>query len=284
MLLLEASLYTFHVMMLINFFSFALDHWSTSLIVVGIVLFVIDLLLLIAFSLWILFGWLRSKEVKATKVPKAKLKLGRTFSAFDDKIPLAQTQDFLVTEKGPEFQIPEVHRKISRTLTPDKQMRTITEEDIDTTIYKKREDELENDEEQTKPKPSLCFGIKHDPKWQELSIHLIKLENIAVFEGMGVSVTVIILPMKQIQHSNRGIAPEPEFDENFIFSVKKKDLKKLKIRFNVWMVDKFSRKLPFGEAEFELTTLLSSLKAETLLEVETGRIWCEVIRKDTLVS
>ena len=139
MLLLEkASLCIIHVMKLTNFCSFFLDHWPTLLIVIGIVFFVIDLLLLIAFSLWILFGWLRSKTVKATKVPKAKLKFGKRFSAFDDKIPLAQTQYFLVTEKGPEFQIPEVHRKISKTLTPEKQVRTITEEDIATTIYKKK--------------------------------------------------------------------------------------------------------------------------------------------------
>ena len=85
----KASLCIIHVMTLTNFWSFFLDHWPTLLIVIRIVFFVIDLLLLIAFSLLILFGWLRSKNVKATKVPKAKLKFGKRFSAFDDKIPLA---------------------------------------------------------------------------------------------------------------------------------------------------------------------------------------------------
>ena len=73
----------------------------------------------------------------------------------------------------------------------------------------------------TKDRQSLNhLYVFHDPKMQELLIHWIKLENISVFEGIGLSVTVNILPLKQIQHSNLGIAPDPEFKENFIFSVK----------------------------------------------------------------
>ena len=61
----------------------------------------------------------------------------------------------------------------------------------------------------TKDRQSLNhLYVFHDPKLQELLIHWIKLENISVFEGMGASVTVNILPLRQIQHSNLGIAPD----------------------------------------------------------------------------
>ena len=136
-------------------------------------------------------------------------------------------------------------------------------------------------------KPKLSFSLHFDAACEELTVSLIRARFITTqgskFEDSNqhITVSVVIMPDGTIHHSSQGIAPNPLFKNKFIFSIKGTELQQSKLKFNVWIIDKYSRKVPFGESVVELGKIF---KSQPITTDGIESVWWEIEPKDKLVS
>ena len=91
-------------------------------------------------------------------------------------------------------------------------------------------------------------------------------------------VSAMLMPDGSILHSCKGIPPNPLFKHKYIFNVKKEALKNSTVKLNVWKIDKYSTRVPFGECALSLGDVFKDDSTEYIEDV-----WLEVQPKDQLV-
>ena len=133
--------------------------------------------------------------------------------------------------------------------------------------------------------PMLAFSFYYNAALHELTVLLIRGKRINGAEELENSshilISVVVIPEGSIQHSSRGIPPNPLFKERFTFFINGDELKISKVKFNVWKVDKYSRKLPFGEIVVNMSDVF---KDDVIKTSCVEDIWKEIEPKEKLVS
>ena len=131
--------------------------------------------------------------------------------------------------------------------------------------------------------PAISLSIHFDTQANELTIVLgkgknIRCEAISEQQQQHIQVSAMLMPDGNILHSCRGIPPSPLFKYKYNFHVKAEHLKSSIVKFNIWKIDKYSRKTPFGDCILNLENVFTD--ANEYL----ANIWLEIQRKEELVS
>ena len=130
-------------------------------------------------------------------------------------------------------------------------------------------------------KPKISVSIHYEVSTCELTVVLIKgkhlISDVNQSNQMHILISAMLMPDGNINHSCKGIPPSPLFKHKFTFEVKHEAIKSTNLKFNIWQVDKYSKKIPFGECTLSLNDALENSDYVEL-------IWLEVEAKDELVS
>lgn len=131
-------------------------------------------------------------------------------------------------------------------------------------------------------KPRFAISLHFDASSSQLTVVLTRGKDIKPDadgnQQMHILISAMLMPDGNIDYSCKGIPPNPLFKHNYKFPVKHGDLDSSVLKFNVWSVDKYSMKIPYGECIFNLQDVF---KDDVLLSSED--IWLEIQRKDHLV-
>ena len=126
----------------------------------------------------------------------------------------------------------------------------------------------------------ISISIHFNSSTNELTIVLSKGKNM-IFDSDGehqhIQISAILMPDGNILHSCKGIPPNPLFKHTYKFQVKANNLGSSSVKFNVWKIDKYSRKIPFGECMLDLGNIFTG--ADDYFK----DMWLEVQPKDKLV-
>ena len=93
-----------------------------------------------------------------------------------------------------------------------------------------------------------------------------------------IMISAMLMPDGNILHSCKGIPPNPLFKHKYDFPMKVERLQSSIVKFNVWKIDKYSSKTPFGECTVHLGSVFAG--APDYLK----EMWLEVYPRDELVS
>eukprot|EP00795_Rhopilema_esculentum_P013160 gene13160-3957_t len=236
--------------------------------------------MLVGFMFYTVLRWYRYK--KTNKIIKEE-----EFINYDDTVVIKTEKVPVIFECSSEIGLTDF--KIPSSVATMPKPTDCTPEDVQISMYTPSEDCLDVDikKNEEKAKPKLSFSLHFDADSEELTVSLIRARFITTqgskFEesNQHITISVVIVPDGTIHHSSQGIAPNPLFKNKFIFSIKGTELQQSKLKFNVWMIDKYSRKMPFGESVVELERIFKS-RPITTHGIEG--VWWEIESKDELAN
>ncbi len=93
-------------------------------------------------------------------------------------------------------------------------------------------------------------------------------------------VSVVLLPEGSISHSSRGVPPNPLFKDKFVFPITADEMKPSQVKFNVWKIDKYSRKCPVGEIVVRMQEIF---QGNDSLYSSKFEMWKALVLTDKLV-
>ena len=132
--------------------------------------------------------------------------------------------------------------------------------------------------------PKVGFELYYYIEPQELEIRLINAIHLPEFANEDIIVSILLTKSPLIHHSSRVNGPDAKFEELFRFPLARDEVnaEDNSLKFNVWTVDRYSRKTPFG---FSTVNVKDVLQAHGCMPLKGhGVVTKEIVRTDMLVS
>ena len=253
----------------------------------ALVLICIDFIILVGFGGWVLYGWILSKVRERDKIKTT----GEVIIISDPKVSLVK---FEGNDDGSENSTPieyvsvsSMHKQpgVNEAITPTSDSRKIISvEQRKNEMYPIQtpsEAQLIKDIEEETTDPCLCVGVYGYQTSNELTICLSRAKNIFISENESVCISIILLTTPKVRYTSNGKPPDPIFNNEYLFNVSEKDLKDLKIKFNVWRIDEVSRKVPFADALLTIGEYIVEGNESKNLSIYEK--WLDIVKKDRLV-
>ena len=107
--------------------------------------------------------------------------------------------------------------------------------------------------------PKLKFQLNYHLRTNELEVFLNRGKNLPNYFRQNIVVSVMLSNNSSIYYSNYVAGPEPKFEQSFCFPLDSSRISEdppIKIKFNIWTVDRYSKKNPYGYVEVSLEEIL----------------------------
>eukprot|EP00794_Sanderia_malayensis_P016700 gene16700-18394_t len=140
-------------------------------------------------------------------------------------------------------------------------------------------DELKREENP----PGLLVSFNYNTFLMELNVAVVRGQHLPEEQASSnhVVVSVVLLPEGSIQHTSRGVAPNPLFKDEFTFPMTADEMRNSRIKFNVWSIDKYSRKTPIGSHVVNLQEMFCDKDS---LRLNTAEMWKTIQLTDNLTN
>lgn len=254
---------------------------TSQLMLAAIVLLAFDISLLGAFIAYFAYKWYCS----STRPQQPEHQTINYDEAFNVK---TQTISLTLDENG--FQIPDTD---SHAFLPESDKKkhlwnnsSARPVDFDISMY--FPDAVGNEEadvfDPPETQPTLLFSFFYNISLIELTVVLARGKRFSTKQinpesSDHVLVSVVLLPEGTIYHSSRGVPPNPHFKDRFTFCLSPEELRASSVKFNVWKIDKYSRRSPYGETVINLSDAFGENDS---LFAGSVQMWRELNLTDTL--
>lgn len=209
--------------------------WEITLVVAGVIFLLIDLMLAVLCGLY-LYQKFHEKRVETAEQPVIKIRPKPWM-----KPPVKEI------EYSPDhFRIPQ--------LTPTKAKNW--DFNIDIRKYSRRSDKKRT----TAVIPRLCFELSYNFRTTALQVFLICGRDLPELDEQEILVSVLMSHDTLSFQSKCVDGPDPVFNERFNFPLESMQISSdppVTLKFNVWAVDRFSQKRPFGFVEANIEEILT---------------------------
>lgn len=209
--------------------------WEITLLVAGVIFLLIDLMLVVFCGLY-LYQKFHEKRVETAEQPLIKI----------SQKPWMKPPVKEIEYTPDHFRIPQ--------LSPTKKKNW--DFNIDIRKYSRRSDKKRT----TAVIPRLCFELSYNFRTTALQIFLICGRDLPDLTEQEILVSVLMSHDTLTFQSKRVDGPDPVFDENFSFPLESMQISSdppVTLKFNVWTVDRFSQKSPFGFVEANIEEILT---------------------------
>ena len=129
----------------------------------------------------------------------------------------------------------------------------------------------------------LCFELFYDRETEKLQVKIAsvsQLQTRSITATPHVFVKVILMPDKKRRFHTKTVKDiEPEFNEEFVFTVPVNEILSRTLRMTVCTFDRFSRQNTVGYVVFPITEAGENL----VMEGGTGEIWREITKESLIV-
>ena len=108
--------------------------------------------------------------------------------------------------------------------------------------------------------PRLGFELYYHFRTTEIQISLKSGKYLPEYVNEQIVISVIMSHCSAIYHTARYDGPNPTFNEDFRFPMESMQISSdppIKVKFNVWTVDKYSRKNPYGYIEANIEEIFT---------------------------
>ncbi|XP_012567047.2 uncharacterized protein LOC100212229 isoform X1 [Hydra vulgaris] len=141
---------------------------------------------------------------------------------------------------------------------------TVVNEDIETppnnfSLEKKslKKDHVKENKNNTRKirAPQICFQFNYDIRKNELEVYLIRGINLPKYVNQNIVVSLMLSNNSSVYYSNYVGGPDPNFKQRFRFPLESTRISEdppLRVKFNIWTVDLYSKKSPYGYVSVSL--------------------------------
>lgn len=136
-----------------------------------------------------------------------------------------------------------------------------------------------------KNKPKVGFQFFYDFRSTQLKITLVALQNITKFMNEQMMVTILMSNTKVLYHSSKVEGPDAIFNEEYPFPLDSMEISldpPITAKFNIWHVDRQSKKRPFGFVQVKIEDILTQMNNITPDQGKT--VWRNVVTSDHLTD
>jgi len=247
-----------------------MDPWASWVLICFIIVVALDIVLLMSYFVYKLVQWCRPSPAHEP------LKEDEVIQ-YEDKVAI-QTKPIPVVYDEPFRLMPGDSRK-----SKSRDQKAMSSDEFDASMYLSeisKSKEIDSTEEKKEGNPSISVTIHYDAAMSELTIFLSRGKNLKCDtneeQQQHILISAMLMPDGNILHSCKGIPPNPLFKHKYDFPMKVERLQSSIVKFNVWKIDKYSSKIPFGEC----TVHLGSIFAGSPDYVK--EMWLEVSPRDEL--
>jgi len=236
--------------------------WYLPLGIMGIVFLLIDIIIAVVFCLYLI------AKKKKEKKKNEDLEMERLLKIKSNPLQIPPT---VSVDYSPDiFQIPQ--------FSPSKDTSKRWNFDIDKYPKKRRERPLSNI-------PRLCFELSYNFRSVELNINLFSAKNLPNNWNEQVMISILMSHCSKIYHTSRVDGPNPIFDEDFQFPLESVQISSdppVMLKFNIWTVDRYSRKHPFGYLESSIEDILTSNGLSPIKG--KAQVWRNILMSESLTD
>ncbi|XP_065647258.1 uncharacterized protein LOC100212229 isoform X2 [Hydra vulgaris] len=109
--------------------------------------------------------------------------------------------------------------------------------------------------------PQICFQFNYDIRKNELEVYLIRGINLPKYVNQNIVVSLMLSNNSSVYYSNYVGGPDPNFKQRFRFPLESTRISEdppLHVKFNIWTVDLYSKKSPYGYVSVSLEEIFLS--------------------------
>jgi len=111
-------------------------------------------------------------------------------------------------------------------------------------------------------KPKLAFELYYDFRTTQLKVKLNGLKNMQKYIDEQIQVTILMSHTTIIYGSSKVDGPDSDMNEEYPFPLDSMEISSdppITVKFNVWHIDKNSRKTPYGYVQVEIEEVLTKM-------------------------